>query len=74
MDNYFGRILARLAPRSTRVRGADNADLSRRLVACEAEVLELRREVDELRMDSLRIAELYDLVFERLKSEAPVSS
>ncbi len=68
MDNYFGRILARLDPRSAKAPGdIDAAELGRRLVACEAEVRELRREIDELRMDSLRIAELYDLVFERLR-------
>ena len=70
MDSYFGRALARLDPRATKEPDAtDDAELGRRLVACEAEVLELRGEVDELRRDSLRIAELYDLVFERLKDQ-----
>lgn len=68
MDTYLGRILARLTPRATKAPG-DDGDLGRRLVACEAQVRELRGEVDELRMDSLRIAELYDLVFERLKAQ-----
>jgi len=31
----------------------------------------LRKEIDELRLDSVRIAELYDLVFERLKLDQP---
>lgn len=68
MDTYFGRALARLDPRATKApEDADEAELGRRLVACEAEVRDLRREIDELRVDSLRIAELYDLVFERLR-------
>ena len=69
MDTYFARILARLSPQAVKAPGSDDGELGRRLVACEAEVLELRGEVDELRTDSLRIAELYDLVFERLKDQ-----
>jgi len=68
MNNYFGRALARLHPRAGKTADpVSEAELSRRLVACEAEVRALRREVDELRGDSLRIAELYDLVFERVR-------
>lgn len=68
MNGYFGRALARLNPRAAKAPDAfDAAELGRRLVACEAEVRELRLEIDELRGDSLRIAELYDLVFERLR-------
>ncbi|MFD1574955.1 DUF6752 domain-containing protein [Agromyces cerinus subsp. nitratus] len=36
----------------------------------ESEIAALRGEIDELRADSRRIAELYDLVFERLRSDA----
>lgn len=35
----------------------------------EREIRALRAEIDELRADSARIAELYDLVFERLREQ-----
>ena len=69
MITYFRRILARLTAQAAKAPGKNDGDLARRLVACEADLLELRGDVDELRRDSLRIAELYDLVFERLKDE-----
>lgn len=69
MNTYFRRILARLTARPAKAPGTNDGELARRLVACEAELQELRGDIDELRRDSLRIAELYDLVFERLKGE-----
>lgn len=76
MENYFGRLLARFAPRTAKVLTTlihaseeDEGGLISRVLAYEMEVRELRQEIDELRKDSLRIAELYDLVFERLKLE-----
>lgn len=76
MENYFGRLLTRFAPRTAKVLTTlihaseeDEGGLIPRVLAYETEVRELRQEIDELRKDSLRIAELYDLVFERLKLE-----
>lgn len=75
MDNFFGRALARFAPRASRAltvlaRASEEEDgLIPRSTAYDKELRALRKEIDELRQDSLRIAELYDLVFERLKIE-----
>lgn len=44
---------------------ATTADIER----LEREVQALRAEIDELRSDSARIAELYDLVFQRLRDQ-----
>src|SRR5215211_1992244 len=41
----------------------DSSDLSR-LISYERELRELRREVDELRRDNRRVAELYDVFFQ----------
>lgn len=43
--------------------------VSAEIARLEAEVAALRGEIDELRADSRRIAELYDLVFERLRDD-----
>jgi hypothetical protein len=44
------------------------AALQARIDALEIAVDELREEIDETRRDGRRVAELYDLVFERLRS------
>lgn len=73
MEKFFGRLLSRFAPRmatvlTTLIHASEEEDgLIPRVLAYETEVRELRREIDELRADSRRAAELYDLVFERLK-------
>ena len=41
----------------------DSSDLSR-LISYERELRQLRREVDELRRDNRRVAELYDVFFQ----------
>lgn len=75
MENYFGRLLTRFAPRTAKVlttlihAGEEDEGLIPRVLSYENEVRELRKEIDELRKDSMRIAELYDLVFERLKED-----
>jgi len=75
MESFLGRLLTRFAPRTakvftTLVHASEEEDgLIPRVLAYENEVRELRREIDELRKDSLRIAELYDLVFRRLEIE-----
>ncbi|BDZ45915.1 DUF6752 domain-containing protein [Naasia aerilata] len=43
-------------------------ELTARVDALETAIAELREEIDETRRDDRRVAELYDLVFERLKS------
>lgn len=45
---------------------ADPLEISR----IQGDLDALRAEIDELRVDSRRIAELYDLVFERLREQA----
>ncbi|MFF2370066.1 hypothetical protein [Agromyces sp. NPDC058110] len=44
-----------------------------RIAALEATIEQLQREIDELRKDSRRIAELYDVVVERLGANRPAS-
>ena len=77
MDRFFGRLLSRFAPRTARAfivlrrtsgteEGTPGGSGN-----CEQDIAELRKEIDELRLDSVRIAELYDLVFERLKLDQP---
>lgn len=74
MENFFGRLLSRFAPRTAKVlttlihASEEDEGLIPRVLSYENEVRELRKEIDELRKDSLRIAELYDLIFERLKT------
>ncbi|GAA1777063.1 DUF6752 domain-containing protein [Agromyces lapidis] len=53
------------ALRKLRRRGAGIPE-SVEITRLKSEIERLRAEVDELRTDSRRIAELYDLVFERL--------
>jgi urease gamma subunit len=45
------------------------ASLRARVAALETAVAELREEIDESRRDGRRVAELYDLVFERLRAD-----
>jgi uncharacterized coiled-coil protein SlyX len=42
-------------------------EMEGRIESLETAVAELREEIDETRRDDRRVAELYDLVFERLK-------
>jgi multidrug resistance efflux pump len=44
--------------------------LQRRVESLEATIAELQEEIDETRRDGRRVAELYDLVFERLRSSS----
>ncbi|WP_198668716.1 methyltransferase domain-containing protein [Homoserinimonas sp. OAct 916] len=76
MRRLFSRIFARIAPEHAANRAVMNKAESEGGIAelvrsYEREVRELRAEVDEVRKDSLRIAELYDLVFERLRDGNP---
>lgn len=77
MIRQFLRKAARnVAPRTvenliflsrTRSRGSDVIELLR---VYEGELQDLKSEMDELRRDQRRMAELYDLVFERVRADA----
>lgn len=62
--NRFEAALRRLKRRGPGL--PESAEIAR----LKSEIERLRAEVDELRTDSRRIAELYDLVFERLRAES----
>jgi hypothetical protein len=77
LEEFLRRVATRLAPRSAdtwtmmmKAREEDPAALPT-MVAYEKRLTELKREIDELRAQSHRSAELYDLVFERLEQLAP---
>lgn len=78
MKRWLGRIAARVMPRTYRnFQLLSNVDaggesMATRLVAYEAEVRELRAELNEVRRDNRRVVELYDLVFERLRQDMPL--
>ncbi|GGI47680.1 putative RNase H-like nuclease (RuvC/YqgF family) [Agromyces flavus] len=55
------------AVRRRRAANAGDRNTPERVARLEREIAELRSEIDELRRDSARIAELYDLVFDRLR-------
>ena len=70
MKNLLGKIARRIAPRTLtnlqRLSGL-NEEFDQgpaRFVNYERELRALRREIDELRRDNRRVAELYDVVFE----------
>ncbi|NNU27907.1 hypothetical protein [Isoptericola sediminis] len=76
MKSFLARIARRFAPRTVENLEAlsdltsDHAVGPLRFVAYERELQELRREVDALRRDNRRVAELYDVVFERARQDA----
>lgn len=47
----------------------DPGDLVRAREELERQIAELRAEIDELRSEGRHVAELYDLVFERVREE-----
>jgi hypothetical protein len=72
-EEMLRRVVTRLAPRSADTwtvmmkASEDSEGLLPSLVAYEKRLDELKREIDEVRSQSHRVAELYDLVFERLE-------
>ena len=70
MKQFLANIVQRLAPRTVaNLRKLNHLDpeLDRslpRLISYERELRELRREVDELRRENRRVAELYDVFFQ----------
>ena len=63
--NRIRNALRRLNPAARR--NSAEPDAAKRVARLERDVAELRAEIDELRRDSARVAELYELVFERLR-------
>jgi hypothetical protein len=76
----LARIAPRMAPRAlANLRTISSLDQQfdqgpARFIVYERELRALRREIDELRRDNRRVAELYDAVFERAKQDAAASS
>jgi transposase len=70
VKNFLGRLARRLAPRTlTNLQrlSALNEEFDQgpaRFINYEREIRALRREIDELRRDNRRVAELYDVMFE----------
>ena len=80
MKKLIGKAARKLAPRTVenlnyitraRAKGDDVVDLLREY---EAEVKQLKTELDEMRRDQRRMAELYELVFERVRSDNPTGA
>lgn len=69
MKKFVSRLISRAAPRTVnnlRVLDSLDPDLQEgpsRFLAYETELRQLRREIDEIRRDNRRVAELYDAVF-----------
>lgn len=64
---------AKLEALGVREDGTVAVDMSdARTVALEARVRDLEVQLKEVRQDNRRVAELYDLVFERLRSDRPL--
>lgn len=75
MKQIVGKAARKVAPRTvdnllflsrTRAKGDDVIDL---LHIYEEELRDLKAEMNEMRRDQRRMAELYDLVFERLRAQ-----
>ncbi|MGO2658724.1 hypothetical protein [Mycetocola reblochoni] len=74
----ISRALSRVAPTTTQrvhrsLTAPSSATLGEQLAEAQAQILELQRDVDELRADNLRIAELYDVVVDRLGQDGDPS-
>lgn len=76
MKRFFLRTANRLAPRTmSNLRQLSALDEEfgedpSRFISYEREIRELRREIDELRRDNRRVAELYDAVYAWCKENA----
>jgi hypothetical protein len=76
MKQFLASIAQRLAPRTvTNLRRLNTLDPEfdgglPHLVSYERELRELRREIDELRRENRRVAELYDVFFQWVHENA----
>ena len=76
MNKYVIKVVQRLAPRTvTNIRTLSALDQQfdegpGRFVSYERELRALRQDIDGLRRDNRRVAELYDVVFERARADA----
>jgi hypothetical protein len=76
VNEFLRRVAERVAPRTlSNVRTLRAMDQQfdqgpARFISYEREIWALRRDVDELRRDNRRVAELYDAVFEWAKANA----
>jgi hypothetical protein len=76
VNAFLMRTATRIAPRTVNnLRTLRDLDLEfeqgpARFINYEKEIWALRREVDELRRDNRRVAELYDAVFEWAKANS----
>ncbi|MEP6851196.1 MAG: hypothetical protein ABJA87_00790 [bacterium] len=77
MNEYIKKAARRVAPRTVNnIRTLATLDQQfeqgpARFISYERELRELRREIDELRRDNRRVAELYDAVFEWAHQQIP---
>lgn len=76
VKQFIGKAVRRVAPRTienlvyvSRVR-AKGSDVIEALRVYESDLKDLKTELDEMRRDQRRMAELYDLVFERVRSDS----
>jgi hypothetical protein len=79
MKNLISKLASRLAPRTyenlqllATVDVQTGETVASMLARHQVEVRELRAEVNELRRDNRRVTELYDAVFERIRSDNPL--
>lgn len=76
MKKFLAKRIRRLAPRTTsNLRRLERLDPElqegpSRFLAYERELRQLRREIDEMRRDNRRVAELYDVVFQWARENA----
>ncbi len=77
MKQIIGKTARKLAPRTVENllflsrSGAKGSDVVELLRAYQEEIKDLKLEMNELRRDQRRMAELYDLVFERVRQDNP---
>ena len=76
MKDFLGDLLLKMFPRTVgNLRRLEHLDPElqqgpSRFLAYERELRTLRREIDEMRRDNRRVAELYDVVFQWAREQA----
>jgi len=80
MKEFIANLTSRIAPRTLgnlRMLEQLNPELQQgpsRFLAYERELRTLRREIDELRRENRRVAELYDVVFDWVREQSAARS